>query len=170
MKVFVIDIAKCNGCYGCQIACNDEHAGNDWMPYARPQPDTGQFWCKVTEHTRGTIPQVKVAFVPELCMHCTDAPCIKVCPNKAISQRNDGLVIIDPKKCTACMICFKNCPTEAIHGSKGIVHWIEQEKCIKCNTCFEVCPPRFSAVRRISGEPLPPPPTPGTKAIREKKR
>jgi len=92
----------------------------------------------------------------------------KRCPAKACKTLTS--YYIDPEKCTACMICFKNCPTEAIHGGKNIVHWIEQEKCIKCNTCFEVCPPRFSAVRRISGEPLPPTPTPGTKVIREKKR
>jgi NADH:ubiquinone oxidoreductase subunit F (NADH-binding)/(2Fe-2S) ferredoxin len=92
----------------------------------------------------------------------------KRCPAKACKALTS--YYIDPEKCTACMICFKNCPTEAIHGGKGIVHWIEQEKCIKCNTCFEVCPPRFSAVRRISGEPLPPLPAPGTKVIREKKR
>ena len=92
----------------------------------------------------------------------------KRCPAKVCKALTS--YYIDPEKCTACMICFKNCPTEAIHGGKGIVHWIEQEKCIKCNTCFEVCPPRFGAVRRISGEPLPPPPAPGTKVIREKKR
>jgi NADP-reducing hydrogenase subunit HndC len=92
----------------------------------------------------------------------------KRCPAKVCKALTS--YYIDPEKCTACTICFKNCPTEAIHGSKGIIHWIEQEKCIKCNTCFEVCPPRFSAVRRISGEPLPPPPAPGTKAIHKKKR
>jgi NADP-reducing hydrogenase subunit HndC len=92
----------------------------------------------------------------------------KCCPAKACKALTS--YYIDPEKCTACRICFRNCPTEAIHGEKNIVHWIEQEKCIKCNTCFEVCPPRFSAVRRISGEPLPPPPAPGTEVIREKKR
>jgi len=92
----------------------------------------------------------------------------KRCPAKACKALT--FYYIDPEKCTACMICFKNCPTEAIHGGKDIIHWIEQEKCIKCNACFEVCPPRFSAVRGISGEPLPPPPAPGTKVIREKKR
>ena len=45
-KAFVIDVAKCSGCYNCQLACKDEHAENDWMPYAKPQPLTGQFWCR----------------------------------------------------------------------------------------------------------------------------
>jgi ferredoxin len=49
---------------------------------------------------------------------------------------------IDPEKCQACMICAKRCPVEAI---------------IRCGTCFEACPPRFGAVTKISGEPVPPP-------------
>jgi len=64
---------------------------------------------------------------------------------------------IDPEKCQACMICRKRCPVEAISGGKNLIHVIDQEKCIKCGTCFEVCPPRFGAVKRISGEPVPPP-------------
>jgi coenzyme F420-reducing hydrogenase delta subunit/Fe-S-cluster-containing hydrogenase component 2 len=64
---------------------------------------------------------------------------------------------IDPEKCQACMICARRCPVEAIISAKGQVHVIEQEKCIKCGTCFEACPPKFSAVTKISGEPVPPP-------------
>jgi NADH:ubiquinone oxidoreductase subunit F (NADH-binding)/(2Fe-2S) ferredoxin/NAD-dependent dihydropyrimidine dehydrogenase PreA subunit len=64
---------------------------------------------------------------------------------------------IDPEKCQACMICLRQCPVEAISGGKNQIHIIDQTKCTKCNTCFEVCPPRFSAVRRLSGEPVPPP-------------
>ena len=64
---------------------------------------------------------------------------------------------IDPEKCKACMICLRQCPTEAIAGGKNQIHVIDQEKCTKCGTCFEVCPSRFGAVRRISGEPVPPP-------------
>lgn len=64
---------------------------------------------------------------------------------------------IDPGKCQACMICPRKCPVEAIAGGKNRIHVIDQEKCIKCGTCFEVCPPRFGAVRKISGEPAPPP-------------
>ncbi len=64
---------------------------------------------------------------------------------------------IDPDKCQACMICARRCPEEAIMGGKNQIHVIDQEKCIKCETCFDVCPPRFAAVKRIVGEPVPPP-------------
>jgi coenzyme F420-reducing hydrogenase delta subunit/Fe-S-cluster-containing hydrogenase component 2 len=64
---------------------------------------------------------------------------------------------IDPNKCQACMICARRCPSEAIIGAKSQVHIIDQEKCIKCGACLEACPPRFGAVTKISGEPVPPP-------------
>ena len=64
---------------------------------------------------------------------------------------------IDPEKCKACMLCFKKCPSNAIIGGKNTIHVIDQDKCTKCETCFEVCPARFGAVRKISGEPVPPP-------------
>ncbi|MFC1991349.1 NADH-ubiquinone oxidoreductase-F iron-sulfur binding region domain-containing protein [Chloroflexota bacterium] len=64
---------------------------------------------------------------------------------------------IDPDKCQACMICLRQCPSEAIIGDRNQIHVIDQEKCTKCGTCFEVCPPRFGAVKKISGEPVPSP-------------
>jgi F420-non-reducing hydrogenase iron-sulfur subunit len=64
---------------------------------------------------------------------------------------------IDPEKCQACMTCLRRCPVEAIVGGKNRIHVIDQDKCIKCGTCFEVCPPRFASVRKITGEPVPPP-------------
>jgi len=64
---------------------------------------------------------------------------------------------IDPEKCQACMICFRQCPAQAIAGDKNQIHVIDQEKCTKCGTCIEVCPPRFGAVKKISGEPVPSP-------------
>ncbi|MBT8368641.1 MAG: hydrogenase iron-sulfur subunit [Deltaproteobacteria bacterium] len=63
---------------------------------------------------------------------------------------------IDPDQCQACMICFRRCPAEAIAGGKGQIHVIDQDKCIKCGTCFEACPPRFGAVKKLYGEPVPP--------------
>ncbi|MCK4412493.1 MAG: 4Fe-4S binding protein [Candidatus Eisenbacteria sp.] len=64
---------------------------------------------------------------------------------------------IDPEKCQACGRCLRECPAEAIDGGKKMIHIVDQEKCTKCGSCLEVCPPRFSAVRKISGEPVPPP-------------
>jgi len=64
---------------------------------------------------------------------------------------------IDPDKCQACMICARKCPAEAITGGKNTIHVIDQEKCIKCGTCFDACPPRFGAVQKITGEPVPSP-------------
>jgi len=55
------------------------------------------------------------------------------------------------------MICLRNCPAGAISGGKGQIHVIDQTKCTKCGTCFDVCPSRFSAVTKISGEPVPAP-------------
>ncbi len=75
---------------------------------------------------------------------------------------------IDPDKCTACGICLRDCPVEAISGGKNLVHIIDQDKCTKCSTCFEVCPTRFSAVVKISGEPVPVAPPLGTKVARKK--
>jgi F420-non-reducing hydrogenase iron-sulfur subunit len=64
---------------------------------------------------------------------------------------------IDPEKCQACMTCARRCPAEAIISAKGQIHIVEQGKCIKCGTCFEVCPPKFRAITKIIGAPVPPP-------------
>jgi NADH:ubiquinone oxidoreductase subunit F (NADH-binding)/(2Fe-2S) ferredoxin/NAD-dependent dihydropyrimidine dehydrogenase PreA subunit len=64
---------------------------------------------------------------------------------------------IDPTKCNACTLCFRNCPVGAVNGEKNKIHVIDQSKCTKCGTCFDVCPPKFRAVMKISGEPVPPP-------------
>ncbi len=77
---------------------------------------------------------------------------------------------IDPDKCRACMMCLKKCPAEAIAGGKNRIHVIDQGKCTKCGTCFEVCPPRFGAVEKISGKPVPPPiPEEARTIVRESK-
>ncbi len=79
----------------------------------------------------------------------------KRCP--ALSCKELIAYHIDPEKCRACMLCLRKCPSEAIIGGKNKIHVIDQEKCTKCGTCFEVCPPRFAAVKKISGEPVPSP-------------
>ena len=77
----------------------------------------------------------------------------KRCP--ALSCKELLAFHIDQDSCRACMACHKKSPSEPINGGKKLIHVIEQEKCTKCGTCFEVC--RFGAVKKISGEPVPPP-------------
>jgi tetrathionate reductase subunit B len=147
-KVFVIDIKKCNGCHSCQIVCKDEHVGNDWSPIAKPQPDAGQFWIELTERVRGTVPKVKVAYRPHLCMHCDNAPCMTACPVEgALYKREDGLVIIDSVKCSGCRNCLDVCPYDAIFYNDGLNL---AQKCTGCAhllddgwvepRCADACP------------------------------
>ena len=147
MKTLVIDVSKCNGCYNCQIACKDEHVGNDWSPYARPQPLNGHFWIKVTDIVRGTFPKVKVAYKQEICRHCADAPCIPACPRKAIVRRDDGIVLIKPDECGGDRSCIAACPYDAIYFNENLKI---AQKCTFCAhlldkgakepRCVDVCP------------------------------
>ena len=79
----------------------------------------------------------------------------KRCP--ALSCKELISYYIEPEKCKACMVCVKRCPEDAIDGGKKRVHIILQDKCTNCGTCYEVCPEKYSAVTKLSGEPVPPP-------------
>ncbi|WP_165253019.1 4Fe-4S dicluster domain-containing protein [Adlercreutzia sp. ZJ304] len=144
-KIFIFDHAKCNGCRNCQIACKDEHVDNDWSPYAKPQPDTGQFWTRINETVCGQVPKVKVSYTLETCMHCDNAPCIAAAPD-AVYKREDGLVIIDPEKSKGKAEIVDSCPY-------GAIFWNEEldipQKCSGCAHlvdagevphCVDVCP------------------------------
>jgi tetrathionate reductase subunit B len=129
MKVMVVDVSKCNGCYNCQIACKDEHVGNDWSPHAKPQPPRGHFWIKVTDVVRGTFPKVKVAYKHDICQHCANAPCIPACKSQAIVRREDGIVLIKPDECRGDRSCVAACPY-------GVIYFNEDLKIAqKCTFC-----------------------------------
>jgi tetrathionate reductase subunit B len=147
MKAMVIDINRCNGCYNCQIACKDEHVGNDWTPIAKPQPDTGHFWMKVTDVVQGSVPKVRVRYMHDICQHCDEAPCIPACKSKAIYKREDGIVIIDPEKCTGARNCIDACPYKVIYFNSDLNI---SQKCTMCAhllddgwkvpRCVDACP------------------------------
>lgn len=161
MKVFVIDVAMCNGCHACQIACKDEHCGADWSPIAKPQPETGQFWMRVDEKERGSVPVVKLAYKPVLCSHCQNAPCMEAAADNSVYKREDGLVIIDPEKAEGRRDIVDSCPI-------GAIYWNEElhipQKCTGCAhllddgwevpRCVDVCATgalRFSDIEDFEG-------------------
>ncbi len=146
-KVFVIDVGRCTGCYNCQLACKDEHCGNDWRPYAAPQPLTGQFWMKVQENVCGTRPKLRIHYIPMLCNHCKNPACLDVCPVGAISKRPDGLVLIDPDKCVGCGQCREACPYDAIYYNP------ELGVCQKCTGCAHLLDHGHSLPRCVDACP-----------------
>ncbi len=95
----VIDLRKCTGCNGCNIACVTENKLPPGITY-RP----------VLTETRGTYPNVTRRFIPRPCMQCERPPCVDVCPVKATWKREDGIVIIDYDKCIGCRYCIVACP------------------------------------------------------------
>lgn len=99
----VIDLARCVGCYACTMACKVE---NGTPP--------GVWYAPVYEKEMGTYPAVKRMFLPTLCNHCNDPPCMKACPTGAIQKREDGIVLVDQGKCCGSRACVSACPYGAL--------------------------------------------------------
>jgi len=132
---FLIDHRRCIGCHACTVACKAE---ND-VPL-------GSFrtWVKYVE--KGAFPQVRRHFAVLRCNHCTNAPCVTICPVNALEKRRDGIVDVDRDVCIGCRACMQACPYDAIHLNEdhGAV-----EKCHYCAhrvekglepACVIVCP------------------------------
>jgi len=96
----VIDLKRCIGCYGCQIACKAENGTRPGTTYAR-----------VVKREWGIFPDVKRLSIPVLCMHCKNPPCVEVCPTGASQTREtDGVVFIEQSECVGCRACMMACP------------------------------------------------------------
>ena len=98
----VIDLRKCVGCNACTVACKQE---NGTAP--------GVFWSRVRHYEIGSYPHARLHFLPLMCMHCQEAPCLDACPTGATYRRGDGLVLIHERLCIGCRYCIMACPYEA---------------------------------------------------------
>ncbi len=56
------------------------------------------------------MPMIDIAYVPTMCNHCDDAPCIKAAPKGAIKKRRDGIVLIHPVKAKGQKQLVDACP------------------------------------------------------------
>lgn len=124
----IIDVALCQGCNNCFLACKDEHVGNDWPGYTRPQSLHGERWIHLPCNERGQYPLIDVAYRPTLCTHCADAPCIPRSKG-AMYKRPDGIVVIDPAKAAGQRALVDACPYHMIAWSE------ESSAAQKCTLC-----------------------------------
>ena len=126
-----IDLSLCVGCAACAVACKME---NEVPP--------GVFNLWIREREVGEYPNLVVEFRPEQCLHCENPPCVPVCPTGASYQTKDGLVLVDPKNCKACIAA---CPYDAryLHPAGYVskctfcAHRLEKGK---VPACVETCP------------------------------
>jgi Fe-S-cluster-containing dehydrogenase component len=115
---FAIDQRTCIGCHACTVACKTEH-----------EIPVGQFrtWVKYVD--KGEYPATTREFGVMRCNHCTDAPCIAICPTNALFKRDDGIVDFDNQQCIGCKSCMQACPYDALYIDE------DTHTAAKCNFC-----------------------------------
>ncbi|NQV55091.1 MAG: oxidoreductase [Rhodospirillales bacterium] len=110
----VVDVARCHNSQNCFLSVVDEYAGNEYPGYTAEMPLHGHRWIDILRNERGQAPMVDVAYLPTMCNHCDDAPCMAAAENDAITKRADGIVMIDPEKSKGQKHLVNACPYGAI--------------------------------------------------------
>lgn len=114
-KALYINYEKCTGCRLCELVCAVSHDG-------------------VSNPARSRIKVMKWEseglYVPMSCQQCQDAPCMNVCPMKAISRNNETEVVsVDYDVCIGCRSCTLVCPFGAMNYNPI------DKKVFKCDVC-----------------------------------
>ena len=116
----VIDSRRCIGCHSCTVACKSEFD----VPLG-----VNRSWVEYVE--KGTYPYVSRSFLPRLCNHCSEPPCVPVCPTNATYKRpQDGFVVVDQGLCIGCKYCIQACPYDA-RFLNPVTGWAD-----KCDFCI----------------------------------
>jgi Fe-S-cluster-containing dehydrogenase component len=102
----VIDLNTCIGCNACMAACAIENQTpvwkNRWRTYVHDM-----------EIGKGVTGEVRRRFLPRLCNHCDNPPCMSVCPTGATHKLDNGIVLVDDELCMGCRACAMACPYDA---------------------------------------------------------
>lgn len=122
----IVDVEKCTNCNLCTLANQDEHVDNEYEGYAAPMPRHGHRWIDIRCRERGSGPVMDVVYVPVMCQHCDDAPCMAAATGGAITKRDDGIVLIDPIKAKGQKAIADACPYGAVRWNEELQlpqHW-----------------------------------------------
>ena len=161
-KALLYDATKCTACRGCQTACkqwneNDEGAGEKTVntgSYENPPDLSPQTWIKMQFREVEQGGKIKWLFNRRACMHCTDAACVKVCPNGTLYRNELGTISYNKDTCTGCGYCQDFCPFDVPRLTANRLTGIaKMDKCSFCTTpglnriavgyepaCVKTCP------------------------------
>ncbi|MDO8473120.1 MAG: 4Fe-4S dicluster domain-containing protein [Dehalococcoidia bacterium] len=127
-KVLAIDAHKCTGCLSCVAVCSMQHTGASSLALSRVQV--------VSDEPRGI-------HVPMMCQHCEDAPCVAVCPTRAMSpSQTGGGVVLDYSLCIGCRYCAQACPFGAIGLDPQPMKVFKCDLCDGNPACARFCQPQ----------------------------
>ncbi|MFO7892720.1 MAG: DMSO/selenate family reductase complex B subunit [Longimicrobiales bacterium] len=104
---FWFDASACSGCKACQVACKDKHGLPLGVRWRRVYEVTGGGWERRGDAWLSSVFAYNVSMA---CNHCERPICMEVCPTRAITRRDDGLVLIDADRCMGCRYCEWACP------------------------------------------------------------
>ncbi len=148
-KIIVIDSKRCLSCRSCELACAVAHSESKDLVKSIKE--------KTAPQKRVTVESVGSLAVPLQCRHCEDAPCITVCPTRAIDRTNlDSPVLVDSARCIGCKWCIIVCPFGVIKTDKKGKAIIKCDLCIErlnknlAPACVEACPTKTLKFVNIS--------------------
>jgi formate dehydrogenase iron-sulfur subunit len=116
-KAFLIDMTKCTGCRGCQVACKQwnqlDAEKTEFFSgegYQNPPMMSEYTFTRIKFKDYQKNGQNEFAFYKEMCMHCNDPACASVCPVGAFKKTAEGPVTYDAERCIGCRFCMVACP------------------------------------------------------------
>lgn len=115
---FLVNCDRCIGCHSCEMACKNEYQHE---PYIR--------WRKVYPLQEDAFGGPAREFASMACNHCEDPACLKACPVRAYTKREDGVVIHDQQRCIGCRMCMLACPYKVPEFNE------RAKKVEKCHMC-----------------------------------